>query len=138
MGVCRLLGLGEQQSAPVVTYLSAPKWVDFAYAGTETGSQSQPYNTLAEGVAAVATNGAINFKGNTAVNRTGATARITKAMTLNAIGGAVVLGRATKGEGDQTSLAGDILRILAPLDGADATAGDAAGVYANQESGSEE
>jgi len=37
-------------------------WVDFNYGGTETGSESQPFDTLAEALAAVAEGGTVKFK----------------------------------------------------------------------------
>jgi subtilisin family serine protease len=38
-------------------------WVDFNYSGTESGTQSQPYNTLAEAINAVAVGGEIRING---------------------------------------------------------------------------
>jgi len=61
------------------TYAPAQVWVDMAYAGTEHGTQAQPYNTLAEGISAVATAGTLKVKGNTAEHP-----RITKAMRITA------------------------------------------------------
>jgi subtilisin family serine protease len=68
-------------------------WADFAHTGTETGSFSQPYNTVAEAVAAVSSGGTIKIKGNTSKNNTTETPRITKAMRIEAINGRVVIGR---------------------------------------------
>ena len=70
-------------------------WVDFAYAGAvERGTTDQPFNTLAEGVAAVTSGGTVKIKGDTATNSTTETPRITKAMRIEAIGGAVRIGAA--------------------------------------------
>ena len=61
------------------TYTPSQVWVDMAYSGTEHGTQAQPYNTLAEGISAVATAGTLKVKGNTAEHP-----RITKAMRITA------------------------------------------------------
>ncbi len=71
----------------------AEVWVDFAFTGTETGSSVQPYNTVAEAVAAVTTGGVIKIKGDTSDNTSSETPRITKAMRIEAINGNVVIGR---------------------------------------------
>jgi hypothetical protein len=64
-------------------------WVNFAWAGTEIGSQAQPFNTLAEGVAAVLGGGTIKLVG---PNASGEKLRIIKAMRLEAVTGAVRIG----------------------------------------------
>jgi hypothetical protein len=61
------------------SYNPTQVWVDMAYVGTELGTQAQPFNTLAEGIAAVAVSGTIKARGNTAE-----TPRITKALRLEA------------------------------------------------------
>jgi len=63
-------------------------WVDFAYIGTETGSSSQPFNTLAEGIAAVPSGGALLVRAGTSSE----TPTISKPLTINAEGGAVTVG----------------------------------------------
>lgn len=63
-------------------------WVDFTYSGPEAGTFSQPFNTLAEGAAAVLAGGQVKIKAGT----TNETPTITKAMTLNAVGGQVRVG----------------------------------------------
>jgi hypothetical protein len=63
-------------------------WVDFAHTGTEDGSFGRPYNTLAEGTAAVLVGGVLNIKSGSS----GETMTITKAMTINASGGSVTIG----------------------------------------------
>ncbi len=63
-------------------------WVDFSYIGTETGSASQPFNTLAEGVAAAPIGGTVIMRsGSTSVTPT-----ITKAVTLRTANGTVIIG----------------------------------------------
>ncbi len=63
-------------------------WVDFSYSGVEQGTFSQPYNTLAEGVGAVAVGGTIVIK----TGSTAAATTITKALTLTTFGGPVTIG----------------------------------------------
>jgi hypothetical protein len=63
-------------------------WVDFAYTGSELGSFTEPYNTLAEGVSAVPSGGHLRVKAGV----TSGAATITKAMTIHAYGGAVTIG----------------------------------------------
>ena len=64
-------------------------WVDFAYNGTETGVFEQPFDTLAEGVAAVARGGPLRIK----AGSTRATATISKPMSISSFGGTVTIGR---------------------------------------------
>ena len=64
-------------------------WVDFAYGGTETGTFSQPYNTFAEGTANVGYGGTVNIKTGVSSERL----RVTKAMSVQASGGPVTIGR---------------------------------------------
>ncbi|MEW6741770.1 MAG: calcium-binding protein [Planctomycetota bacterium] len=64
-------------------------WVDFTYVGTETGCFDSPYNTLAEGIAAVLSGGTLMIK----TGSTSETPTVTKAMTLEAYGGAVTIGQ---------------------------------------------
>jgi hypothetical protein len=68
-----------------------PIWVDFNYGGFpfEIGSYFLPYNTLAEGVAAVAAGGTIAIK----PGSRNEVISITKAMTIVAIGGPATIGR---------------------------------------------
>lgn len=64
-------------------------WVDFTFAGTQTGTYANPYNTLALGVANVHVNGTVAIKG---PSSTPVSAAITKPLVLNASGGAVTIG----------------------------------------------
>jgi len=67
----------------------AGSWVDFAYAGTENGSYARPFNTMAEGVNAVAPAGYLHVKAGRSAERL----RITKAMRIRPYGGRVIIGR---------------------------------------------
>ena len=75
-------------SNPVTFY--GPLWVDFNYSGfpIEIGTYSFPYNTLAEGVSAVATGGTIALKPGARKE----VITITKAMNIIAVGGTVTIG----------------------------------------------
>lgn len=64
-------------------------WVHFTYFGTENGSFAQPFNTVPEGVSAVAVSTSLIFKTGTS-NWTGT---VSKAMTMRAFGGAVTIGQ---------------------------------------------
>lgn len=83
------LSVGQQ--AAYVTYAdtAAGVWVDFGYSGSETGSFWSPYNTLTEGINAVATGGVVTIK----TGVTGGTWTLSKAMTLRAAGGTVTIGQ---------------------------------------------
>jgi hypothetical protein len=63
--------------------------VNFAWGGTESGTIAQPYNTLAEAVAAVDAGGTIKIAGGTSAE----TPRITKAVRIEADGGPAVIGQ---------------------------------------------
>ena len=64
-------------------------WVHFTYVGTENGSFAQPFNTVPEGVSAVAVSTSLIFKTGTS-NWTGT---VSKAMTMRAFGGEVRIGQ---------------------------------------------
>jgi hypothetical protein len=70
------------QNAPIVT------WVDFYYVGSENGMYDQPYNTLAEGVAAAAAGETICIKAGSSAE----TPTITKNVILRSCGGSVIVG----------------------------------------------
>lgn len=75
---------------PLVTPGSLnPAWVDFAYVGPEHGTAAQPFRTLERGIEAVTVGGTVRIK----AGSTSETATITKAMTLQAEGGAVTIGQ---------------------------------------------
>lgn len=65
-------------------------WVDFAYSGAELGTETHPFNTLAEGIAAVLEGGTIYVK----AGSTSETAEISKEVTIEAVGGDVTIGAA--------------------------------------------
>jgi hypothetical protein len=68
---------------------SAGVWVDFAYSGTETGSFWAPYNSLSEGISAVASGGVLSIKAGSAAG----TWTLSKPMTIRAGGGTVTIGQ---------------------------------------------
>ena len=75
--------------------LLAEVWVDFAYGGTQSGSESEPYDTLAAAINAVSVGGTIKLKGDTATNESTEAITIDKQMTIEAINGPVRIGVAS-------------------------------------------
>lgn len=66
-------------------------WIDFGYNGTESGSESEPFNTLIEGVANMASAGTINIQ----PGETSETIIINDQMTLvnaNSVSGVILIG----------------------------------------------
>jgi hypothetical protein len=63
-------------------------WVDFYHAGAESGTYDQPYNTLAEGVAAASAGQTVCIKPGSSSE----TLDITKQLNLRACGGMVIVG----------------------------------------------
>jgi hypothetical protein len=67
-------------------------WVDFQYNGTETGSQTQPYNTLAEGIAATPCGGQVLLVGNRTASQPGTYSRAPGCpVTIRSVGGSVTI-----------------------------------------------
>ncbi|MCE5228757.1 M64 family metallopeptidase [bacterium] len=64
-------------------------WLNFAFSGIEIGTQAQPFNTMAEGLACQSATGHIKAVG---PNATAETLRITKPTRIEAIGGTVRIG----------------------------------------------
>lgn len=83
---------GSDNESWRITVLPPAVWVDFAYTGTELGTNAQPFNTLAEAVAAVVPGDPIRIKGNTAVSHTLETPTLSTPMRIDASGGAVRIG----------------------------------------------
>jgi len=51
---------GQEEALPQTPrILSSEAWVDFSYAGTETGSFAEPFNTITEAIQAVAVDGTV-------------------------------------------------------------------------------
>lgn len=73
-------------SDPVSFY--GPVWVDFSYSGIQLGWFPFPYNTLAQGVSAVATGGTIVIKSSDSTE----TMTISKPMTITAVYGPATVG----------------------------------------------
>lgn len=64
-------------------------WVDFAHSGVESGTFTEPFNTLAEGVAATPSGGTVCIKG----GNTPETPGITKQVRIMSYGGDAAIGR---------------------------------------------
>lgn len=70
-------------------------WVDFAFTGTELGTESQPFNTLGEGLQPFETFnvvGTVNVKGDTADNDSAEIITIRKHVQIVAVNGAIRVG----------------------------------------------
>ncbi len=72
----------------------AEAWVDFAYNGAELGTSGNPFNSVADGVAALKSDGTgvLRIKGNTADAMSAETISISKPMTIQAMNGTVRIG----------------------------------------------
>jgi YD repeat-containing protein len=66
----------------------AEVWVDFSHAGTELGTETNPFDTADEGVIAVTANGVVHLESGVS----GETLTIVKPMTLHAANGIVRIG----------------------------------------------
>jgi hypothetical protein len=77
----------------LLTQKSAEVWVDFAHTGFEEGTESNPFNTVQEALAAVLSGGTIFLTGDSTDTSTDATPTINQAVTLEAVGGLVAIGR---------------------------------------------
>jgi alpha-L-fucosidase 2 len=106
----------SEDPPPIDTHAD-PVWVDFAFGGLEMGTESNPFDTLAEGVGVVEVAGTVFCK----QGWTQETATIAKPLRLAAGGGTVVIGRASAGESDAPLR--DVSKPL-PADGANNLARD--------------
>jgi hypothetical protein len=68
-------------------------WVDFTYTGTESGTQAEPYNTLAEAINAVAVGGEIIIKGGVTSETFTGLNKIDKEVTIKSSGGTATIGK---------------------------------------------
>jgi hypothetical protein len=62
-------------------------WVDFGFGGQEYGTEALPFNTLGEAALFVTSGGTTNIKSGSSTEQL----TVNKAMTINAIGGAVII-----------------------------------------------
>ncbi|HEX5220918.1 MAG TPA: hypothetical protein VFZ59_15215 [Verrucomicrobiae bacterium] len=65
-------------------------WVHFSYVGSENGTFANPFNTFAEGVAAASYGGFIKLKPGSSAETVN---NLSKALVLEAVGGAVTIGQ---------------------------------------------
>ncbi len=79
---------GEGGTPPDLTSV----FVDFAFTGSETGSESNPFNTFTEALDSVEAGGTITINGASSITETVETAIIDRALTLKASGGPVRIG----------------------------------------------
>ena len=82
-------GAGSVTTAAATVVVTGVVWANSAYAGTELGTQAQPFNTLGEAAASVVSGGTIKMIGGTTSSET---VRITKPLRLEAVGGPVRIG----------------------------------------------
>ncbi len=76
-----------------LTFEEAIAYVDFSSShARELGTPSQPFNTLASGIAAVSGGGIVRIRGDAADTSSSETLRITKPVRIEAIGGRVRVG----------------------------------------------
>ncbi len=83
---------GAASSALAITITIIDIWVDFNYTGTELGTQSQPYNTLAEAINAVAVGGTITINAGITSETFDGINKINKNVTIKSSGGTAVIG----------------------------------------------
>jgi subtilase family serine protease len=88
--LCTGLGTPTLDLIPALENFAGAVWVDFSVAGPGSGTFDDPYNTLALGIANVASRGTVAIKG---PSSTLFTTTITKPLTLNASGGRVIIGQ---------------------------------------------
>ncbi len=68
-------------------------YVDFTYTGPESGTQTEPFNTLAEAINAIAAGGEIIINGGTTSETFEGSNKINKKVTIKSSGGTVVIGK---------------------------------------------
>ncbi len=84
---------GADISITKINYDLVTVHVDFTYIGTESGTQGQPYNTLAEAINAVAVGGEIIIKGGITSETFTGINKINKKVTIKSSGGTVTIGK---------------------------------------------
>ena len=99
----------EKMTVTVTAVPTPATWVDFDNLFTEDGSEANPWNTLAEGLANVSAGGTININGGSATPFTSETPTINQAVTLRAVGGTVTIGITARAAG-QSSGSGFVSR----------------------------
>lgn len=89
-------------------------YVDFDFAGTETGALDNPWNTLQEALDVVDPGGVINIKGNTGDSNSPETFTagqvINQDVTINALNGAVTIGNPAARSTEDSSKTGFVTR----------------------------
>jgi len=78
-----------QMTRNVLSHFIGAKWVNFGYNGTETGTITQPFNTLGEAVDAMPTGGCVVMRPGSSTE----TLTISRAMTLEVSSGVVSIGQ---------------------------------------------
>jgi len=71
---------------------NAPVWVDFNYGGSQNGTYANPWETLAQGIRAVASGGTIAIEANVQPSVSSGTTTISKPMTITSVNGPSTIG----------------------------------------------
>jgi hypothetical protein len=91
-GPCSMVVIANGIASSPVTF-NNPIWVDFNYTGSvQNGSFVNPYKTMAQGISAVGTGQTIYINGLTQPSQSSETPSITKAMTIESVGGPSTIG----------------------------------------------
>lgn len=69
------------------------KWVDFSYTGTESGTKTQPYNTLAEAIERVSVGGEVIINGGSTSETFTGTNKMEKKVTIKSSGETGIIGK---------------------------------------------
>src|SRR6185436_7003607 len=83
---------GTDTESWTITVTPPPIWVDFAYVGTQLGTSSQPFNTIAGAVSAASPGDVINVKGDSTRRYTLEASSITKQLRIQAVNGSIRIG----------------------------------------------
>jgi hypothetical protein len=97
-GVANLTAHGENDG--FVCKLKYATWVDFAFAGSEIGSEDSPFNSITEALLSAPASTTVFIKGDTADSSSGETIVIDQAVAIEAVNGAVRIGETGAGFGE--------------------------------------
>lgn len=95
---------------PLVGLPPSTSWVDFGFVGIETGSNDNPFDTLAEGLAHTLPSGTVMIKGDTGDSVSNETMSIEQAVTIKAVNGTVRIGDSAGRSADSGRQAGFVSR----------------------------
>jgi hypothetical protein len=93
-GTANLTSAGGHDAYVSKLVVSDTTWVDFAFTGSESGSELNPFNTLGEGLSDALEPGTVKIKGDSGDTVSNETLTIDQTVTLEAINGTVRIGDA--------------------------------------------